>query len=90
MDRKINALTGGRQKQGAAGFDYDNDMQLLGVGERLEEAQKWDEGIALFEAYTRLFPRIVVCPKDAVRLLPQPFFIGICLAFVSDLLPLSM
>ncbi len=44
----------------AAGFDFDNDMQLLGVGERLEDAQKWDEGIALFETYTRLFPRIVV------------------------------
>ncbi|MFN0215741.1 MAG: serine hydrolase [Saprospiraceae bacterium] len=43
-----------------AGFDFDNDMQLLGVGERLEESQKWEEGIALFEAYTRLFPRIVV------------------------------
>jgi len=43
-----------------AGFDFDNDMQLLGVGERLEEAKKWEEGIALFETYTRLFPRIVV------------------------------
>lgn len=43
-----------------AGFDFDNDMQLLGVGERLEEAEKWDEGIALFEVYTRLFPRIIV------------------------------
>ncbi len=44
----------------AAGFDFDNDMQLLGVGQRLEEAKKWEEGIALFETYTRLFPRIVV------------------------------
>lgn len=44
----------------AAGFDFDNDMQLLGVGERLEAAEKWEEGIALFETYTRLFPRIVV------------------------------
>lgn len=44
----------------SAGFDFENDMQLLGVGERLEEAKKWDEGIALFEVYTRLFPRIVV------------------------------
>lgn len=43
-----------------AGFDFDNDMQLLGVGERLEEAEKWEEGVALFETYTRLFPRIVV------------------------------
>ncbi len=43
-----------------AGFDFENDMQLLGVGERLEEAQKWEEGIALFETYTQLFPRIVV------------------------------
>lgn len=43
-----------------AGFDFDNDMQLLGVGERLEEAEKWEEGIALFETYTQLFPRIVV------------------------------
>jgi len=33
---------------------------LLGVGERLEEGEKWEEGIALFETYTRLFPRIVV------------------------------
>lgn len=43
-----------------AGFDFDNDMQLLGVGERLEEAEKWEEGIALFDTYTQLFPRIVV------------------------------
>lgn len=43
-----------------AGFDFENDMLLLGVGERLEAAQKWDEGIALFETYTQLFPRIVV------------------------------
>ncbi len=43
-----------------AGFDFEDDMQLLGVGERLEEAEKWGEGVALYEAYTRLFPRIVV------------------------------
>ncbi len=43
-----------------AGFDFDNDMQLLGVGKRLEENEKWAEGVALFETYTRLFPRIVV------------------------------
>lgn len=49
-----------RQVLKDAGFDFENDMQLLGVGERLEEAQKWDEGIALFEAYTQLFPQIVV------------------------------
>ncbi len=49
-----------RQILTEAGFDFDNDMQLLGVGERLEEAKKWDEGIALFEAYTQIFPRIVV------------------------------
>lgn len=43
-----------------AGFDFEDDMQLLGVGERLEEAEKWAEGVALFETYTRIFPRIVV------------------------------
>ncbi len=43
-----------------AGFDFENDMQLLGVGERIEEAKKWNEGVALFEVYTQLFPRIVV------------------------------
>ena len=43
-----------------AGFNFENDMQLLGVGERLEEAKKWAEGIALFDTYTQLFPRIVV------------------------------
>jgi len=43
-----------------AGFDFENDMQLLGVGEQLEENKKWDEGIALFTTYTKLFPRIVV------------------------------
>ncbi len=42
------------------GFDFQDDMQLLGVGERLEEAEKWAEGVALYEVYTRLFPRIVV------------------------------
>ncbi|MEO8087141.1 MAG: serine hydrolase [Bacteroidota bacterium] len=43
-----------------SGFDFENDMQLLGVGEQLEENKKWDEGIALFMTYTELFPRIVV------------------------------
>lgn len=43
-----------------SGFDFDNDMQLLGVGEQLEENKKWDEGIALYHAYTVQFPRIVV------------------------------
>lgn len=39
----------------AAGFDFDNDMQLLGVGQRLEEAKKWEEGIVLFETYHPAF-----------------------------------
>ncbi len=43
-----------------SGFDFENDMQLLGVGELLEENKKWDEGIALYNAYTIQFPRIVV------------------------------
>jgi len=43
-----------------SGFDFENDMQLLGVGEQLEENKKWDEGIALFKTYTELFPNIVV------------------------------
>lgn len=43
-----------------AGFDFENDMQLLGVGKRLEEAEKWAEGVALFEVYTKLFPKIVI------------------------------
>jgi Flp pilus assembly protein TadD len=43
-----------------AGFDFEKDIQLLGVGKRLEEAEKWMEGAALFEVYTKLFPNIVV------------------------------
>src|SRR4030095_8518883 len=43
-----------------AGFDFSNDMPLLGVGEVLEESQRWEEATALYETYTRLFPRIVV------------------------------
>jgi tetratricopeptide (TPR) repeat protein len=43
-----------------AGFDFENDMQLLGVGEQLIEAQQWESGIALYDVYTTLFPRIVV------------------------------
>ena len=43
-----------------SGFGFENDMQLLGVGEQLEENKKWDEGIALYNAYTVQFPRIVV------------------------------
>ena len=35
-------------------------MPLLGVGQQLEEAGKWDEGVELFETYTELFPNIVV------------------------------
>ena len=42
------------------GFDFENDMLLLGVGERLEVEEKWAEGVALFEVYTELFPQIVV------------------------------
>lgn len=44
----------------SAGFDFENDMQLLSVGKNLEEQGKWSEGVALFETYTRLFPNIVV------------------------------
>ncbi|HLF64354.1 MAG TPA: serine hydrolase domain-containing protein [Saprospiraceae bacterium] len=43
-----------------AGFDFENDMQLLGAGEQLMEAEQWEEGIALYTVYTSLFPRIVV------------------------------
>lgn len=43
-----------------AGFDFENDMQLLGAGEQLMEAQQWAEGMALYEVYTNLFPKIVV------------------------------
>jgi CubicO group peptidase (beta-lactamase class C family) len=43
-----------------AGFDFENDMQLLGVGEQLMEAEQWAEGIALYSVYTELFPNIVV------------------------------
>ncbi len=43
-----------------AGFDFENDMQLLGVGEQLMEAEQWESGIALYNIYTTLFPRIVV------------------------------
>lgn len=43
-----------------AGFDFENDMQLLGVGEQLMEAQQWKEAISLYQVYTNLFPHIVV------------------------------
>ena len=43
-----------------AGFDFENDMVLLGAGEALEENRRWAEAVALYETYTRLFPRIVV------------------------------
>lgn len=43
-----------------SGFDFNDDMILLSVGEHLEENKQWDEGIALFKTYTELFPRIVV------------------------------
>ncbi len=43
-----------------AGFDFENDMLLLGVGERLIDAQQWEQGPALYEVYTQLFPKIVV------------------------------
>ena len=43
-----------------AGFDFENDMQLLGAGERLMEDEKWNDAIQLFIVYTKLFPRIVV------------------------------
>lgn len=42
------------------GFDFDNDMILLGVGEKCLDAEKWDNAIALYSAYTALFPKIVV------------------------------
>ncbi len=43
-----------------AEFDFENDMQLLGAGERLMENEKWNDAIQLFIVYTKLFPRIVV------------------------------
>ncbi|MCF8244575.1 MAG: beta-lactamase family protein [Saprospiraceae bacterium] len=43
-----------------AGFDNEDDMLLLGVGERLLDEEKWQEGLALYEVYTRLFPKIIV------------------------------
>lgn len=43
-----------------AGFDFKDDMQLLGVGERLMEIEKWEEGESLYLTYTSLFPNIVV------------------------------
>ncbi|MBK8565206.1 MAG: beta-lactamase family protein [Saprospiraceae bacterium] len=58
-----------------AGFDFENDMQLLGVGKRLEEAEKWNEGVVLFEAYTRLFPNIVIAWNR----------LGICRKAIGDL-----
>lgn len=44
----------------AAGFDFKDDMLLLGVGERLLDAEEWQLGVALYEVYTELFPNIVV------------------------------
>lgn len=43
-----------------AGFDFQDDMLLLGVGEQLLDAEDWKNGLALYEAYTQLFPNIVV------------------------------
>jgi CubicO group peptidase (beta-lactamase class C family) len=43
-----------------AGFDFENDMILLGVGELLQEENKVDDAVHLFIVYTKLFPRIVV------------------------------
>lgn len=42
------------------GFDFENDMQLLGVGEALEENNQWKEATALYQVYTHYFPQIVV------------------------------
>ncbi len=58
-----------------AGFDFENDMQLLGVGKRLEEAEKWAEGESLFEVYTKLFPKIVIAWNR----------LGICRKAIGDL-----
>jgi len=44
----------------AAGFDFENDMILFGVGELLVEANKSNDAVHLFTVYTKLFPRIVV------------------------------
>jgi CubicO group peptidase (beta-lactamase class C family) len=43
-----------------AGFDFKDDMLLLGAGEKLLEERRWEEGQALYEVYTELFPNIVV------------------------------
>ena len=43
-----------------AGFDFENDMHLLGVGELLMENNEIDKAVQLFTVYTKLFPRIVV------------------------------
>jgi CubicO group peptidase (beta-lactamase class C family) len=43
-----------------AGFDFENDMQLLGAGELLMENNETEKALQLFTVYTKLFPRIVV------------------------------
>jgi hypothetical protein len=43
-----------------AGFDFEDDMILLGVGELLLEANNVNDAVHLFTVYTKLFPRIVV------------------------------
>jgi CubicO group peptidase (beta-lactamase class C family) len=44
----------------AAGFDFENDMILLGAGELLLEDNRVNDAVHLFTVYTKLFPRIVV------------------------------
>lgn len=47
------------------GYDLENDdMQLLAAGEPLLTAGKAEEAIALYQLYTRKFPRIVVAWND--------------------------
>jgi CubicO group peptidase (beta-lactamase class C family) len=43
-----------------AGYDFEDDMILLGVGELLLEDGKVTDAVHLFTVYTQLFPRIVV------------------------------
>lgn len=54
-----------------AGFDFEDDMILFGVGEKLKAEMRWENARSLYTVYSKLFPNIVVAWNQLGRCYKQ-------------------
>jgi tetratricopeptide (TPR) repeat protein len=54
-----------------AGFDFEDDMILFGVGEKLKADTQWENALSLYKVYAKLFPNIVVAWNQMGRCYKQ-------------------